>query len=484
MRLWVGERAKGIDQGTAPAVSPAAEAVSLDQLDGKPQPAVGHVLGLTPTSVEAAAPSIPEWGSYDPDVAGFSALMATLDTSAIPPAGEVEENPGELLLRQQTPAVAGPVAAFEPDTPGDDWGAPRPSPAAVAVASCHVGHLAPLALWARLSESEAPSSVPAAVDRVGWLLSRREPRVALWRGGEFASGDLAAAIGRLAHPAYLALTGLPTACRIHNVRVAPIVEVSEQPEERPSWPLPSVVSLPDTISAEPPPEPAAECPEIAEAVAVAGSEETAKTIPVPVNMAEEPSGFFVHSQVADAAPLQHAVGADIVADFAGVAIEPPTLDSLPVDLMADLFTGADVADIEAVAFGGEASPPVEPEPWSIVRSAADETPAPQRIEAVFDDLAAAEPVVVEPAHDEEAGEPSRPEPLEGTDVPCAAADTVDHAVPVEGCDDPLALTVFTAAEVKSATDETPAQAPAVPPIPVPALQPASTKRRRAALALG
>jgi len=495
MRLWVGGRAKGSEQRTAPAMSPAVETASPDQLESTQPPAVEHLLGLMSASEEEAAPSNAEWGFHDPDVAGFSALMATLDTSAIPPAEEVEENPGELLLRQDTPAVAPPVAAIAFDTLGDDRNPPRPSPAAAAVASCPVGHLAPLALWARLGKSEAPGSAPAAIDRVGWLLSRRGPRAAPPKDGELAGGDLAAAIGRPAHPAYLALTGLSAACRIHHVHIAPIVEVSEEPEERPSWPLPSVVSLPDTISLEPPPDPDDEPPEIAEALAVDGSREAQETTHAPANVAEEPPASLEHPQSVDATPLQEAIGADMVADVTGAAIEPPALDSLPADLMADLPSAADAADAEAVAFMSEEAPPFEPELWGATPSPADEAPAPQPVEALFfDDLATAESAVVERADDAEVGDLSRPEFHEGPVVPCAATDAVDHAEPSDGCDDLFAATVVTAVEVEPAINDGPAQAPDVLPaqapavlpipVPVPAAHPVRTRRRRAALALG
>ena len=59
------------------------------------------MLRSTADAADGSAEPINEWGFYDPDLAGFGALLSTIDTSGIKIPGQVEEDPSDLLLRQQ-----------------------------------------------------------------------------------------------------------------------------------------------------------------------------------------------------------------------------------------------------------------------------------------------------------------------------------------------------------------------------------------------
>ncbi|MBE3134247.1 MAG: hypothetical protein IMZ55_12285 [Acidobacteria bacterium] len=181
--------------------------------------AVGSVLGLNVLTADAVRSPVNEWGLYDPEMCGYGAILASLGTIENREAEPVEEDPAELLLRQQARPPGMPCEALEPELEADSSG-PRPSAAAAAVATCRVAHFAPLALWARLDDCASPASIRATFGAGSRAASRWMPGD-ISRYGAFADDDLTALLGQLALPAQIASTRPATGCRIRQVRIAP-----------------------------------------------------------------------------------------------------------------------------------------------------------------------------------------------------------------------------------------------------------------------
>jgi hypothetical protein len=219
MRLRRGGRNKETSNELSTTASSAA-ASSPDE-PGPIQPPSGSVLGLSSAVGGRPADSTDEWGLYDPDLAGIGALLSTLDTSAISFPEEADEDPADLLLRQQASVAEEPLGALSSVLPGDTDEAARPSHAATAVASCRVPHLAPLSLWARVTDVNPAPEARGEPGRTENLLMQRLPGLAARNGSQLAGSDLAARIGRLTHPALVAMTGLSPTCRIRGIRTEP-----------------------------------------------------------------------------------------------------------------------------------------------------------------------------------------------------------------------------------------------------------------------
>ncbi len=243
---------KGVQTQGSPATgSGAASAVAELAPDSEAAGATtkGSALGLSSATRGSAEEPINEWGLYDPDLAGIGALISSIDIAELPVSRDVEENPSDLLLRQEaTPDSARPQI-FHPGSPFDDDGALRVT-AAAAVASCRVGHLAPLSLWARVvdaDETRPRRATPGQLDSLltQWLFTQRSRR-----NHRYASSDLAARIGELTHPAHVALTGLAPVCRIRGIRTAPIAVSSHTKDDVPGWAEPAFTPVPDTIAVE------------------------------------------------------------------------------------------------------------------------------------------------------------------------------------------------------------------------------------------
>jgi hypothetical protein len=233
MRLRRGGRTKG--DKNAPRVADAALAVAQASADPEPPGpmAVGSVLGLHSLTADAPRrPPIDEWGLYDPDMCGYGALLASLGTAENKEAEPVEEDPAELLLRQQARPLGLPTDALQPE-PAADSDKPHPSAAASAVAACRVAHFAPLALWARLNECESQASVSTTFSPGSRAVARWMARD-VSRSGACAGDDLAALVGRLTLPAHIVATRHASGCTIRHVRIAPAPD------------LPDVALLPDS----------------------------------------------------------------------------------------------------------------------------------------------------------------------------------------------------------------------------------------------
>lgn len=219
MRLRRGGRAKG-DRGATPDAG-TTSSVPLDSIVSQPSEtaAVGSVLGLHPPAHRVDRTVIDEWGLYDPDVCGYRALLASLGTAENRDAEPLDEDPAELLLRQQARSLGLPAEVLEPEPPGEPAGQPL-SPAASAVATCRVARFAPLALWARVNESESLPGVSIAFSPVSRALAR-------WGSDgipgceERAGDDLGALLGRLTLPAFVAAAPRASGCRIHQIRISP-----------------------------------------------------------------------------------------------------------------------------------------------------------------------------------------------------------------------------------------------------------------------
>ena len=237
MRLRRGGRNKETTVDSSLATSPASAGQPDEPRPIQPPPS-GSVLGLS--SAVGGAPEGPtdEWGFYDPDLAGVGALLSTLDTSAISFPSQVDEDPGDLLLRQEVRAATEPIEAFPSAFQGEASEIPRVSPAITAVASCRVPHLSPLSLWARVSDVDPCEELPRGPDRISGLLAQRTPASAFRHGTRLASSDLAAEVGRLLHPALVAMTGLSPACRIRGIRTEPVVAEVEPDGDPAGWPVP------------------------------------------------------------------------------------------------------------------------------------------------------------------------------------------------------------------------------------------------------
>lgn len=187
-----------------------------------PLPAPAVATEPAAASPEAAArPPIDEWGFYDPDVAGFRALMAALETATPAPDGQPDEEPAELLFRQADPHLSLPTEAIAPEpTPGA-------ADAAItqrSVASTPVPHLVPLALWARADEPLQEAVVTVTLDAwQRWKKSAARASGEPWQldGYTHASGsEVAAILGRWSAAAQVATTPAGR-CAIREVRVLP-----------------------------------------------------------------------------------------------------------------------------------------------------------------------------------------------------------------------------------------------------------------------
>lgn len=222
MRLRRGGRAKADRDATA-AVGETFS-VPPDSIGSQSSETaiVGSVLGLQAPPHRADRAAIDEWGLYDPDVCGYRALLASLGTVENREAEPLDEDPAELLLRQQARSLGLPAEVLQPE-PSEERAGQQLSAAASAVATCRVARFAPLALWARLSEGESLPSVSAAFSPVSravarWLSDRgpcHEDR---------ADDDLGALLGRLTLPAFTAATPRVSGCRIHQIRIPPAPE--------------------------------------------------------------------------------------------------------------------------------------------------------------------------------------------------------------------------------------------------------------------
>jgi hypothetical protein len=331
---------------------------------------LGSVLGLTNSAAEPSEDQTNEWGFYDPDLAGFGALMTTLDTTEIPVPDEVEEDPGDLLLRQQDGTAAAPTGAFEPDSPFDMDGTPRPSPAAVAVASCRVGHLSPLSLWARVAEGDTPAPMAPRPDTVGRLLAQWMPKKSARAGSPFASSDLAAQIGRLTHPAHVATTSLSPVCRIRGIRVAPVVVVTEPAEELAGWPQPNVIPLPEAVTVEALESAVAKPAEAADVPPAPGP---AEPQPAPALDVPAPSPDAAAPPPVEFVQAESDFGTDAPADLEVATVVPPELDALPIDFITAAPPVGDVASLETVSFDRLLAPPIEFDVATDVPPASDES---------------------------------------------------------------------------------------------------------------
>jgi len=225
MRLRRGARAKGDRGETRAADTTSAVPPEAIEPETSETAAVGSVLGLHTLARRADRPAIDEWGLYDPEVCGYGALMASLGTTENREAEPLDEDPAELLLRQQAHSLGLPAEVLE-EGPAAASAEERLSPAASAVAACRVARFAPLALWAHLSEGEPQPAVSAAFSPdsrfVSRWLSSRIPHVE-----ERPDDDLAALLGRLSLPVFLAAAPQAPGCRIHQIRIAPPPEVRD-----------------------------------------------------------------------------------------------------------------------------------------------------------------------------------------------------------------------------------------------------------------
>lgn len=225
MRLRRGGRSKADRDATA-AVG-VTSSVPPDTIGSQPSETaiVGSVLGLQAPPHRADRAAIDEWGLYDPEVCGYRALLASLGTAENREAEPLDEDPAELLLRQQAQSLGLPAEVLEPE-PAEDRAGQQLSPAASAVASCRVARFAPLALWARVSDDGSLPPVSAAFSPVSRAVARwLSDRVPYCE--ERASDDLGALLGRLTLPAFTAATLRASGCRIHQIRIPPAPEVPD-----------------------------------------------------------------------------------------------------------------------------------------------------------------------------------------------------------------------------------------------------------------
>ncbi|MBP1603256.1 MAG: hypothetical protein H6Q09_428 [Acidobacteria bacterium] len=432
MRLRRGGRNKETTVDSSPATPPASAGQPDEPRPIQPPPS-GSVLGLS--SAVGGAPEGPtdEWGFYDPDLAGVGALLSTLDTSAISFPSQVDEDPGDLLLRQEVRAATEPIEAFPSAFQGEASEIPRVSPAITAVASCRVPHLSPLSLWARVSDVDPCEELPRGPDRISGLLAQRTPASAFRHGTRLASSDLAAEVGRLLHPALVAMTGLSPACRIRGIRTEPVVAEAEPDGDPAGWPVAEVVAAPAAAVTKTCEEPAGEVAVVPEPVLtqgledlVAGSEmgeppvqESASDETVAEAQAPEEGLATDPAMVPEAAPDQPPAVEPLpeveTAEELGIIVEAPALEALPSEFMPD-------------ALPGEAVPP-EPD-----------------VEAIGETMSAADPA-----------------PLEAACEPAQVLQAVNDVWSV----------------LAPAVEETPCSIPVVPQVPAPA-----RRRRRTALALG
>jgi hypothetical protein len=479
MRLRRGERNKETP-GDADAITAPAVAVLSDETDPHRSAPLGSVLGLSNATGDSSTEPINEWGLYDPDLAGFRALMSTLDTSEIPIPGEIEEDPSDLLLRQHAGTAAAATEVFEPDSPFGAEGAPRPPSAASAVASCRVGHLAPLSLWARLAEGDTPAPRP---DQVSRMLAQWIPKAASSRSSPFASSDLAAKIGRLTHPAHVAITSLSSVCRIRGIRTAPAAVIIEPPDEHPGWPQPSVVPLPEAVTVEALQNAAAEPVEMAEVLPTPVPAES-QLPPVP-DVAEPPVADDPR-QPFEFVGAQPENDADALADFGVAAVVPPALDALPIDFMTAVLPGDDVASFETFSFERQPVPPIEFDLVAAVPPVADAEPFGAVPETVADVAPGLELPSFDVLEQPAASDAPLAGPLADEPISVVPACVTEEPVREERPDDLLPVALSGAApEMPVAVVEDPPPAiPVVPAIPPQAAATPARKRRRSAVALG
>jgi hypothetical protein len=332
MRLRRGGRDKEASNELSPAVSSAA-ASSTDE-PGPIQPPSGSVLGLSSAVRGRPADSTDEWGLYDPDLAGIGALLSTVDTSAISFPDDADEDPADLLLRQQASVAEEPLGALSSVLPSDTEEAARPSHAATAVASCRVPHLAPLSLWARVTDVNLGLEARGEPGRTENRLVQRLPGLAVRNGSQLAGSDLAAKIGRLTHPALVAMTGLSPTCRIRGIRTEPSPVGPQILEELPGGPQ-------------------------LDAVPVSGEE----PVPEAMRALEAP----------DQLPAVEPPGDVETAEDPGIIVAPPSLEALPDHLVMDTLPETDSArplDADAVV---ETTPAAH-----VVTPVAQNGPAPVR----------------------------------------------------------------------------------------------------------
>jgi hypothetical protein len=217
MRLRRARRGKDLQPGVsdsdaditlAPAESPALSA------------SPGTVLGLR-TVAQESAPPINEWGLYDPEVCGFNALLSSLDQAENSDIELTDEEPADLLLRQDEQPLDLQAVEMELDRAPSNGDNVRASSAA-AVASCRVPHFAPLALWAHVTSGDTESwGAAREASLVSDLPFRATSRWSPLRLPVPVCDDLAALIGRLTLPAQFVVTSVPGGCRIRDVHVAP-----------------------------------------------------------------------------------------------------------------------------------------------------------------------------------------------------------------------------------------------------------------------
>jgi hypothetical protein len=303
MRLRRSGRKKEAPKELSTALSSAA--ASPPDEPGPIQPPSGSVLGLSSAVGGRPMDSTDEWGLYDPDLAGLGALLSTLDTSAISFPDDPAEDPADLLLRQQASVAEEPLGALSSVLLCDTDEAARPLRAATAVASCRVPHLAPLSMWARVTNLGPGLEARCEPGRAGSLLAQQLPGPAVRNGSQLASTDLAAKIGRLTHPALVAMTGLSPTCRIRGIRTEPLATGPEIVGELPGGSQPDAGPVPESTSIE-----------------ACGEER----VPEEVQAPEEPDQLTA---------IEPPPEADTVEDL-GIIVAPPSLEALPDDLVMDV----------------------------------------------------------------------------------------------------------------------------------------------------
>ncbi len=536
---------KGVEaQDTTRARSGAATAVAELPPDCEAPvapPMVGAFgpSGASPTSDEAP---INEWGFYDPDLAGIGALISSIDLPEVPVNGNADESPSDLLLRQKAIPDASRTGVLRPGSPFDADGGPQVTPSS-AVASCRVGHLAPLSLWARVADIDEAQPRRATPERLDGLLAQWLFIQRSGRNHQYASSDLAARIGELTHPAHVALTGLSPVCRIRAVRTTPLAAVPQPADEMPGWAEPAFTPVPDTIAVEylqaSDAERAAAAGEAvempseadAEALAEAMPEVTPATSPelvpeptpamalepMPEPAREAAAEALIEEAIEQAPAAPFGLGAgpeplyamaaepvdsaddgrnvEALAEFDAVAVAPPAFDAIPLDFMTTPTPGMDLASLDAVSFDRGMAPLIELEPASTPAPidfdptppmyAVDAEPAITALPVDSEPAVIAVPVEPEPA---EVAQPVEPEPA--IEPPPAEVEPVMVAAAPAASEPAIAAAEPVPVPVEVCLPEAPEPEPPVNPVPVEpivrpnAAQPVVKKRRRTALALG
>jgi hypothetical protein len=523
------------DKGGSGAASAVAEVPSESApIQSTPS---ASVLGQIATAPQPSASTISEWGSYDPEMAGIGALISSIDLTDIPIPDGIDDSLGDLLLRQNATPVVVPAEVFRPDSPADADVARQPT-AASAVASCRVSHLAPLSLWAHVTDGDRATSRLETPDLVGSLLSQWLVNERCRRKGRLASSDLAAQIGGLTHPAHVALTGLSPVCRIRGVRTAPAAVLPDSTDETPGWPEPAYTPVPETIAVEylqesaaeraaapapeseaaadataaaapelvpeaspelvpePAQEPALEgAPDMALAPAIVSAPEpdrptTLETTPEPVFETTPEPVFEASPEPMFEASAEIAIEpASSLTEFEPAAVAPPAFDAIPVDFMIATGPAVDFTSFEAGSFDRGTTPPIELEP------ATEEVPV-EREPAIVELTAGAEPAIVVLPIEAEPPTVADPVELESATIAQAVAPEpaiitrpvdLESAMVEEPVDPQPACAAPLVCEDMPQAAEPAAEGPVSvtkSPDPPQSLQPPVKKRRRTALALG